>query len=313
MSLTINSSPVLPSHTELERLKGHASGDVNTEKARLRKATKEFESFFVYQMLKTMRQTVPKSPFSENNPMAEGLGQETFTDLFDMEIARNTTFGGNNSIADLLYKSMEKLVEAKFEQGGDERIIKPLIPLEQPPVDLNRNDPIRLPSRENESRPLSRPGGPIPIDGARREIKEDKILGRFGQLIYEASQEHGLDSALIASVIRAESDGDPNAVSHAGAKGLMQLTDSTAQDLEVTDVFDPRQNIRAGSRYLRRMLDRFGDLELALAAYNAGPGNVDKYGGVPPFPETQQYVKQVAALVRETSDRFSAVESKDVK
>ena len=121
----------------------------------------------------------------------------------------------------------------------------------------------------------------------------DPILSRFGKIIDEAAGETRLDSALIASVIRAESAGDPKAVSKAGAKGLMPLIDTTAADLGVTDVYDPTENIRAGSRYLRRMLDRFGDLKLALAAYNAGPGNVDKYGGIPPFKETQAYVDRV--------------------
>jgi soluble lytic murein transglycosylase-like protein len=92
----------------------------------------------------------------------------------------------------------------------------------------------------------------------------------------------------------------------------MQLIDSTAQDMGVEDVFDPRENILAGSRYLRDLIDRFGDMKLGLAAYNAGPGNVNKYGGIPPFKETQNYVRKVTALHTEAeggvNDHISKVE-----
>ena len=118
-------------------------------------------------------------------------------------------------------------------------------------------------------------------------------MARYGSFINEAAGETSLDSALICAVIETESSGNPRAVSHAGAKGLMQLVDSTIQDYSVTRPFDPRENILAGSRYLKRLLDRFGDLKLALAAYNAGPGRVQHYQGVPPFKETIEYVDRV--------------------
>ena len=98
---------------------------------------------------------------------------------------------------------------------------------------------------------------------------------------------------MIHAVIKAESNGDPTAVSSAGARGLIQLGDSTLQDYGVTHAFDPRENILTGSRYLRRLLDRFGDLRLALAAYNAGPQNVERHHGIPPFEETRAYVNRV--------------------
>ena len=80
----------------------------------------------------------------------------------------------------------------------------------------------------------------------------------------------------------------------------MQLIDATAQELKVRDPFDPRENIRAGSRYLKQMIDRFGDLKQALAAYNAGPGNVEKHGGVPPFDETRAYIRRVTGYLNES-------------
>ena len=120
------------------------------------------------------------------------------------------------------------------------------------------------------------------------------MLPHLGDLIEPAAAKYELDPNLVAAVIWAESSGDPKAVSTKGAQGLMQLMPKTARDMGVSDVLDPSQNVDGGSRYLREMLDRHdGDLSLALAAYNAGPEAVRKYGGIPPFRETQNYVGKV--------------------
>jgi len=112
--------------------------------------------------------------------------------------------------------------------------------------------------------------------------------------IASAAETYNIDPNLIRAVIMTESSNNPNAVSSAGAMGLMQLMPRTAESLGVTDPFDISQNIHGGTRYLRQMLDRFdGDLELALAAYNAGASNVERFGGVPPFRETQNYIPRV--------------------
>jgi soluble lytic murein transglycosylase-like protein len=120
----------------------------------------------------------------------------------------------------------------------------------------------------------------------------------YDQLIREASARYGVDTTLIRSVIQTESAFDALTVSRAGAVGLMQLMPEVAVELGVTDPLDPRQNVMGGVKYLRELLDQYrGNVRLALASYNAGAANVTEYGGVPPFPETQKYVKQVTTLV----------------
>jgi soluble lytic murein transglycosylase-like protein len=119
---------------------------------------------------------------------------------------------------------------------------------------------------------------------------------QFDTTIQETAQRYGVDPSLVKAVIKQESGFDPNAQSAAGAQGLMQLMPSTAAGLGVTNPLDPAQAIEGGTKYLKSMLDRFGgDVSLALAAYNAGPNAVARYGGVPPYAETQQYVKSVLA------------------
>ena len=118
----------------------------------------------------------------------------------------------------------------------------------------------------------------------------------FSELIRTAAQKHGLDEDLITSVILTESAFNPRAVSRKFARGLMQLMPATAAQLEVRDAFDPAQNVDAGTRYLKLLLEKYEqNLTLALAAYNSGPDRVAQYRGVPPFAETRAYVRRVLA------------------
>ncbi|MDJ0801570.1 MAG: lytic transglycosylase domain-containing protein [Desulfobacterales bacterium] len=121
------------------------------------------------------------------------------------------------------------------------------------------------------------------------------------QAVATAAQKYELPAGLLTSVIRHESNFNPRAVSSAGAQGLMQLMPATARELGVDDPFDIHQNIDGGARYLNQMLALFdGDVRQALAAYNAGPGTVRRYGGIPPYPETRRYVRKVMASVAAT-------------
>ena len=130
-------------------------------------------------------------------------------------------------------------------------------------------------------------------DVIRRGNVSIRKIVRFA---HKYSRKYNLDMKLVQAVIEVESGYESDAVSSAGAEGLMQIMPETQKDLGVTEPFDAEQNIEGGVRYLRSMLDRFGTVELALAAYNAGPGNVEKYNGIPPFKETRDYVRKVMAL-----------------
>ncbi len=114
-------------------------------------------------------------------------------------------------------------------------------------------------------------------------------------MINSAAEAHNVDPALLESLVHAESSYDPLARSRAGAMGLSQLMPDTARGLGVTNPFDPAQNLNGGAKYLRGLLDQFGDVPKALAAYNAGPGAVERHGGIPPYAETQAYVRKVLA------------------
>ncbi len=135
------------------------------------------------------------------------------------------------------------------------------------------------------------------FDGAKSSTSES-----MDAIFEEAASIYGISSGLLKAVARAESNFNPQAVSHAGALGVMQLMPSTASALGVSDPFNARQNIMGGAKYLKTQLERFGgNISLALAAYNAGPGSVEKYGGVPPYAETQNYVKKVISYMDDAS------------
>jgi len=144
----------------------------------------------------------------------------------------------------------------------------------------------------------SRSAGDIPGYDPSRETPGRIPQASLEGMILRKSREYGVDGDHIRAVIQMESGGKAHVVSSAGAMGLMQLMPSTAKMLGVEDAFDPEQNMDGGVRYLKMMLDRFnGDEKLALAAYHSGPGRVEQYGGIPPFPIVNRYVKTVTSIV----------------
>lgn len=136
------------------------------------------------------------------------------------------------------------------------------------------------------------------IYSAQAETGAEKISTReqVKNIVFRAAKKHGVDEKLVNALIKQESGFNPNAKSKVGAMGLMQLMPATAKGLGVTNPMDPEQNVEGGVKYLKSMLNKYnGNVILALAAYNAGPGAVDKYDGVPPYKETQNYVKSILA------------------
>ena len=154
----------------------------------------------------------------------------------------------------------------------------------------------RKPEEITSYETVSDPPPSAPADTPSTQRRPDAKLTQadLRQMLDQAGEQHNVDADLLASIVKAESNGNARAISHAGARGLMQLMPGTAADLGVSDSFAPDQNVRGGSAYLDELLVRYHDnIALALAAYNAGPAAVDKYHGIPPYRETRAYVARV--------------------
>lgn len=171
--------------------------------------------------------------------------------------------------------------QAVLDLDGGGRIIVPL-------ARIASVEEVRFPAPETPPAPRARSEAPWRV-----------LAGEYADLIEQTAVRHRVDPALVAAMAKVESDFDPYAVSHKGACGLLQLLPETAERFGVTDIFDEAQNLDGGARYLRWLLDRFeGDTELALAAYNAGEQAVEQHGGIPPYPETRDYVVRVLQRAR---------------
>jgi soluble lytic murein transglycosylase-like protein len=156
-----------------------------------------------------------------------------------------------------------------------------------------------LPSGPSGITPPPASLGPLPVSpGSVIPISTASAPGDYETLIQKYAAQNNLEPSLVKAVIQTESGGNPRSVSGAGAMGLMQLMPANVKEAGISDPFDPEQNIAAGTKQLAGLLSQYhGDLDLALAGYNAGPGNVRKYGGVPPFTETQNYIHRVKAAM----------------
>ncbi len=236
------------------------------------------ESLFFYQVLKAMRDAIPKTDEEDGMGFGGGLGKDMYTQMFDQELANKMAGSSNRGIAGAIYRSMEKILEKQFDGNGEVKA-----------ADSPMITPPRYIKVKQEETNTAKPVKVTPSD----HTSKSPVKTGYDSIIDRVSRKYKLNPDLVKSVVMVESGGDATAVSPAGAKGLMQLTDTTAADMGVNDVFDPKENIEGGTKYLRKLIDRFGDIEKALAAYNAGPSRVEKYGGIPPYHETREYVKSV--------------------
>lgn len=235
----------------------------DTQKTKIAKAAKEFESLLTSQMLKSMDKTT-NGLFG-----SDSTGGDYFGTIFENQMASMISKNKSLGIASLLYK---KITGDSLDPKSAESELMKLL-------DSNRIE-LKKPAGLNNSVAPSE--------------KASNRLSQYEDIINKASNTYGVDKNLIKSVILTESAANEKAFSSAKAKGLMQLIDSTASDMGINNVWNPKENIFGGTKYLSEMLRKYnGNLNLALASYNAGPENVQKYGGVPPFEETQNYIKRV--------------------
>jgi len=270
------------------------------------------------QLLKSMR-----SAYLGSESNSGGLGKDTFMSIADQALADYIGENDGLGMAKIMENHFARL-KASNSESKNKTSDSQHIPLGQGRLEnLPSVDELRLAFENLKNLEHNRPSGSnmilykgnqddndktaapkAKIDAVRHDETEktgpQSLTRQIEDAVSEASEKHGLPRNLIEAIIRAESNGDPRAVSSKGAKGLMQLIDTTAADMGVADTFDVKQNVMGGSKYVKMLLDRFkGDLKLTLAAYNAGPGNVQKYGGMPPFTETRNYVEKVIKYMNE--------------
>ncbi|MBW7996902.1 MAG: transglycosylase SLT domain-containing protein [Candidatus Glassbacteria bacterium] len=258
----------------LKRLQ-QRSDDAKGDEQALRQVSRDLESLFVKMLLDSMEKTVPREEGSLGNSQAMQTWRGMLNEKLAEQLGENSPIG----LADMIYRQLSGDLERHME-------VPPATAL---PPDPGPN------VQELPARPQSPPEAPV--TGPGQPAGRTARVSGFRELIERAAANEGVDPALVAAMIAQESGGNPGAVSPAGSRGLMQLMPSTARMLGVANVFDPDQNVTGGVRYISGLLERYGgDERLALAAYNAGPGTVDRYGGVPPYRETTDYLEKVGRL-----------------
>ncbi|NWF88854.1 MAG: transglycosylase SLT domain-containing protein [Ignavibacteriaceae bacterium] len=246
------------------------------EKQKLAQASKQFESLLTSMMIKSMNQTT-EGMFGENS-----FGGDFFDSIFQFELASKMSEGQGMGIANQIFKNITG------EELSKELLNLKIRPKElSPKIELNNKEP-EIPSAKPSNSAISR-------------------LSKYEDLIDEASAKFGVNRDLIKSVILAESAAKENALSSANAKGLMQIIDPTAEILGIKNVWDPKENIMGGTKYLAQLLRQYnGDIKLALAGYNAGPARVEEFNGIPPYKETKNYINRVLAYLKNFEEKSYA-------
>lgn len=191
-------------------------------------------------------------------------------------------FANGRSISVKDYRIDGDIITVTLRHGGGASFDKSIVA---------RIAPDEIPDAEEATLP---PGRPAPVP---QTPVESLGAGPFGELIETVARKHGVDPALVHAVVQVESNYEPRAKSEVGARGLMQVMPATGAEFGVRNLYDPQKNLEAGVQYLKFLLARFNPSQ-AIAAYNAGPAAVRKYRGIPPFPETQDYVKKVLSNVQ---------------
>jgi Rod binding domain-containing protein len=241
--------------------------------AKAKKVAQEFESIFTTMMLKSMRGAMSPQE-DENQFLPKSLGEKIYTEMLDEEYGKMASKQGTIGLANLILKQIQK-------DGG----------ASMPSLQMLKSLNIRPWMLDKQF---------IPSGNTSKQTSGN--VAQWTPYVLAASKEYNVDPRLISAVITQESGGNTYAVSPKGAKGLMQLMDSTASAMGVTQPFAPQSNIMGGTKYLKQLLDKFnGNESLALASYNAGPAAVEQYNGIPPYDETQRYVKSVLDLKQQLS------------
>jgi soluble lytic murein transglycosylase-like protein len=257
---------------------GPQASGLQAQGSRAAQVAKEFEAMFTSMMFKAMRGA---GAGSESSLIPKNMGESIFTEMLDGQYAKMSAEGGGLGLAALIQKEIE------------------------------RSEGKNVPALDNGNAPLwaleRRGRATAPYSSADSAALIGRVRGKWDSLISGISERYGVDENLVTAVIARESAGNPNAVSPKGAKGLMQLMDGTAREMGVSYSFSPAENIAGGVKYLKSMLEKFGgDEKLALASYNAGPNAVKKHNGIPPYKETQEYVRAVLNLKAKAAEGANA-------
>ena len=194
------------------------------------------------------------------------------------------------------------LALAAIDMPTAKRTLADLRPAKTVATPANAQSALPIFTTEKVKQQFLDPQQPLTLDVFKESYFRTHVP--FGAIIFREARRNDLPPELVAAMVHTESDFRPGLVSHKTAQGLMQIVPSTAALLGVDDPFDPEKNIAAGTRYFRYLLDRFDDETMALAAYNAGEGNVARYGGIPPFAETRDYISKVNRRTRRYRDGF---------